>query len=200
MNWAHIWKRLFRVQPYWSHGVFFMELAKNFVEGAKGIGNEVLLSKRFLISRHCGFIIAVFQISAPFKWMWLHRCKTCRWVGGTRFVLAGPLSKSMCSNRSTALTPTFYCEQANPIPFLSDCMREWVSQKEQMGIKRLSVDIGEKVGLDTIASRIIPVPWQKFRMKLYGFPVQHQLNACWWCFQKCLQGQEMSFMSPPTWI
>lgn len=44
-----------------------MELAKNFVEGAKGIGNEVSLSKRFLINTDCGFIIAVFQISAPFK-------------------------------------------------------------------------------------------------------------------------------------
>ena len=50
-------------------------MAKNLVEGAKGIENEKLLPKGLIINIQCGFIkslIAVFQSLALFKEVWLH--------------------------------------------------------------------------------------------------------------------------------
>ena len=72
----------FREQPYWLHRDSRLYIETPNVEGAKGAGNEASFPKGFIVNTYRGLTVspvAVFQVSDPFKGLWLHRCGARGW-------------------------------------------------------------------------------------------------------------------------
>lgn len=94
------------------------------------------------------------------------------------------IQRALAPSKNTALTPTSYFEQANR-SLSSQIIWENVSPREWMGMKRLNIDIGEKLGLVPTVPRITPVPCRGSGWNPVAIPVRPQWHASWWCIQKC---------------